>query len=197
MPKRSIHEQNYLVVLRILQKVTGRLDVPVNELESEFLVEELGEDITKPKQRQPREDWKRDHDSVRRYEIAADIDGDNVVVHIDGNVLTFHEKSDTEFKSPKFKFVFRDSQDLAVFCLKVATLGVNVPLLPELAIEMLKFKGRGKASKLLFQNDLIVAINEWQNRPFTYADEELSSLINLAIKTLLLAECLNRKGDSG
>ena len=66
-------------------------------------------------QREPRDDQKRDKDVIRRYEMASDIDGSEVVPHIDGNVLSLHEPADTDFKKPKFKFVFKDEGDLAVF----------------------------------------------------------------------------------
>jgi hypothetical protein len=72
-------------------------------------------------QREKREDWKRDKDSIRRYGIQADIDGDTVVVHINKNVLSLHEPKDTEFKSPKFQFIFRDVGDLYKFSSKLSS----------------------------------------------------------------------------
>jgi len=62
----------------------------------------------------------RDCDSIRRYEIASDIDGDDVVIKINDNILSLHEPSDKNFTSPKFQFVFRDRFDLETFVGKLA-----------------------------------------------------------------------------
>ena len=71
------------------------------------------------KQRKPREDQVRDCDAIRRYEIATDIDGDNVVCNVMDNVLSLHEPADRDLASPKFQFVFRDRLDLITFAEKI------------------------------------------------------------------------------
>lgn len=70
-------------------------------------------------QRKPRNDQLRDNDSIRRYEMGTDIDGDTAVVKATANVLTLHEPADKEFTSPKFQFVLQNRFDLELFTEKI------------------------------------------------------------------------------
>lgn len=79
------------------------------------------------KQRKPREDQERDQDSIRRYEIGTDIDGDAVVCKVDDNVLSLHEPADKHFESPKFQFVFQDAADMRTFVKKIEAEIGNTP----------------------------------------------------------------------
>ncbi len=70
-------------------------------------------------QREPRPDQVRDKDAIRRYEMASDIDACDVVVYVNGNVLSLHEPSDVLYEKPKFKFVCKDPTDLVLFGTKI------------------------------------------------------------------------------
>jgi hypothetical protein len=73
-------------------------------------------------QREPRPDQARDKDVIRRYEVGADIDGREVGISVNDNVLSLHEPADTTFKKPKFVFVFKDNQDLLSFVGRLVVL---------------------------------------------------------------------------
>ncbi len=168
---------------------------------------EMSEGSNKTPQRTPREDWERDRDCIRRYEVAADIDGDTVSIHREGNVISFHEPNDTGFKSPKFKFILRDEKDAELFCEKIARVGDPLATTFPQALATIRtlfrrfteLKGRAweRVGIPVVDARVIEAFTTWRDERFTYADEEVEALGTIALFTLMLMARKLQQGGGG